>query len=115
MSRWDERGNGSTLCGARRFFGVARSVLASPAFERVAQSTVTDDGRRSPALRFGDPRVMALLGALCAASNSLGFTNRSLRAQVDQFLGNQAWLGRNKTAPESAFPQVGAGLSGGMA
>jgi hypothetical protein len=40
-------------------------VLASPAFERVAQSTPTEDGRRSPALRFGDARVMALLGALC--------------------------------------------------
>jgi len=62
-------------------------VLASPAFERVAQSTVTDDGRRSPALRFGDPRVMALLGALCVTLNSLGFTNRSLRAQVNQLLG----------------------------
>lgn len=62
-------------------------VLASPAFERVAQSTVTDDGRRSPALRFGDPRAMALLGALCVVLNSLGFTNRSLRAQVNQLLG----------------------------
>ena len=40
-------------------------VLASPAFERVARSTLTEDARRSPALRFGDPRVMALLGALC--------------------------------------------------
>jgi hypothetical protein len=30
---------------------------------------------------------MALLGALCVASNSLGFTNRSLRAQVSQLLG----------------------------
>jgi hypothetical protein len=40
-------------------------VLASPAFERVARPTVKD-GRRAPALRFGDPRVMALAGALCA-------------------------------------------------
>jgi len=40
-------------------------VLASPAFERVAQSSLTSEGRRAPALRFGDPRVMALLGALC--------------------------------------------------
>ena len=64
-------------------------VLASPAFERVAQSTPTRDGRRSPALRFGDPRVMALLGALCVWLNSLGFTNRSLRAQVSQMLGVQ--------------------------
>ena len=31
------------------------TVLASPAFERIAQPTVTDDGRRAPALRFGDP------------------------------------------------------------
>lgn len=62
-------------------------VLASPAFERVAQTTLTEDGRRSPALRFGDPRVMALLGALCVSLNALGFTNRSLRAQVSQLLG----------------------------
>jgi hypothetical protein len=62
-------------------------VLASPAFERVAQPTLTEDGRRSPALRFGDPRVMALLGALCIGLNALGFTNRSLRAQVFQLLG----------------------------
>lgn len=62
-------------------------VLASPAFERVAQSTLTQDGRRSPALRFGDPRVMALLGALCLGLNALGFTNRSLRAQVSRLLG----------------------------
>lgn len=62
-------------------------VLASPAFERVAQPTLTEDGRRSPALRFGDPRVMALLGALCITLNALGFTNRSLRAQVSHLLG----------------------------
>jgi hypothetical protein len=62
-------------------------VLASPAFERVAQSTLSEGGRRSPALRFGDPRVMALLGALCVGLNALGFTNRSLRAQVSHLLG----------------------------
>jgi hypothetical protein len=62
-------------------------VLASPAFERVAHSTLTEDGRRAPALRFGDPRVMALLGALCVGLNALGFTNRSLRAQVSHLLG----------------------------
>jgi hypothetical protein len=62
-------------------------VLASPAFERVAQSTLTEDGRRSPALRFGDPRGMALFGALSVGLNALGFTNRSLRAQVTHLLG----------------------------
>jgi hypothetical protein len=63
-------------------------VLASPAFERVALSSVTAEGRRAPALRFGDPRVMALLGALCLTLNAVvGFTNRSLRAQVNHLLG----------------------------
>jgi len=62
-------------------------VLASPAFERVAQSSLTEAGRRSPALRFGDPRVMALLGALCITLNAVGFTSRSLRAQVSRLLG----------------------------
>ena len=38
-------------------------------------------------MRFGDPRVMALLGALCVGLNALGFTNRSLRAQVSRLLG----------------------------
>jgi hypothetical protein len=62
-------------------------VLASPAFERVAQPSLTSEGRRAPALRFGDPRVMALLGALCVSLNALGFTSRSLRAQVSRLLG----------------------------
>jgi hypothetical protein len=63
-------------------------VLASPAFERVALPTLTADGRRAPALRFGDPRVMALVGALCVTLNAIvGFTNRSLRAQVTALLG----------------------------
>ena len=65
-------------------------VLASPAFERVALPTLTADGRRAPALRFGDPRVMALVGALCITLNAIvGFTNRSLRAQVTALLGTR--------------------------
>lgn len=69
-------------------FRVGQScVLASPAFERVARPTICD-GRRAPALRFGDPRVMALAGALCAIVHTItGFTNRSLRAQVSMLLG----------------------------
>jgi hypothetical protein len=62
-------------------------VLASPAFERVAVPTLTAEGRRAPAMRFGDPRVMALFGALCVCLNALSFTNRSLRAQVSRLLG----------------------------
>jgi hypothetical protein len=61
-------------------------VLASPAFARVAQPT-GEAGSRIGALRFGDPRVMALAGALCRSLNSVvGFTNRSLRAQVTALL-----------------------------
>jgi hypothetical protein len=59
-------------------------VLASPACERVARPSLVD-GRRVPALRFGDPRVMALAGAL--VHTITGFTNRSLRAQVATLLG----------------------------
>jgi hypothetical protein len=62
-------------------------VLASPAFERVALPTLTADGKRAPALRFGDPRVMALLGALCVNLTALGFTHRSLRARVNHLPG----------------------------
>jgi plasmid stabilization system protein ParE len=62
-------------------------LLASPAFERVAHPTV-EAGRRAPALRFGDPRVMALAGALCTTLLAVtGITNRSLRARVTGLLG----------------------------
>jgi hypothetical protein len=63
-------------------------VLASPAIERVAQSTLTEDGRRAPALRFGDARVMALTGALCLHLFAVtGVTNKSLRALTARLLG----------------------------
>jgi hypothetical protein len=57
------------------------TVLASPAFERIAHPSVDTGGRRTPALRFGDPRVMALAGALCTTLlAATGITNKSLRA-----------------------------------
>jgi hypothetical protein len=63
-------------------------VLASPAFERIAQPTLTEDGRRAPALRFGDPRVQALAGALCHTLLAVtGITNKSLRALMTGLLG----------------------------
>jgi hypothetical protein len=69
-------------------------VLASPAFERVARPSLVD-GRRAPALRFGDPRVMALVGALAIGVNVVaGFTNRSLRAQVSALLGADYTMGQ---------------------
>jgi hypothetical protein len=64
-------------------------VLASPAFARVAQpSTDGQAGHPTGALRFGDPRVMALAGALSLLlTRVVGFTHRSLRAQVAALLG----------------------------
>lgn len=62
-------------------------VLASPAFERIARPSLVD-GRRAPALRFGDPRVMALAGALAMTSNLVGgFSNKTLRPLVGGLLG----------------------------
>jgi hypothetical protein len=67
------------------------TVLASPAFERIAHPSV-EDGRRAPALRFGDPRVQALAGALAATvSAAVGITNRSLRAQVPALLSDTSY------------------------
>jgi hypothetical protein len=41
-------------------------------------------------MRFGDPRTMALVGALCIAINAVaGSTNRSLRTQVAGLLATQ--------------------------
>ena len=64
------------------------TVLASPACARIAQPTVTDDGRRAPALRFGDPRVQALAGALANTLFAVtDITNKSLRALMTGLLG----------------------------
>jgi hypothetical protein len=64
------------------------TILASPAFARLAQPTVTDDGRRAPALRFGDPRVQALAGALANLLFAVtAITNKRLRALMAGLLG----------------------------
>jgi hypothetical protein len=63
------------------------TVLASPAFERIAHPSADADGRRTPALRFGDPRVMALAGALAQMLlPAAGITNKSLRALMTGLL-----------------------------
>jgi hypothetical protein len=68
------------------------TVLASPAFERVAHPTADADGRRTPALRFGDPRVMALAGALCQTLlAATGFTNKNLRVLMTGLLGGSPY------------------------
>jgi hypothetical protein len=48
----------------------------------------TAQGQPAPALKLGDPRVTALLGALCLfVLTPEGITNRRLRPQVAQLLG----------------------------
>ena len=54
----------------------------------LGQSTLTEQGQRASALRFGDPRTMALLGALaCQTFIPTAIGNRSLRPVVAQLLG----------------------------
>ncbi len=64
-------------------------AITTPLLERVSLPTL-EEGQRAPALRFGDPRVMALAGALCALVHAVvGFTNRSLCARVSPPLGGR--------------------------
>ncbi|MGH3303400.1 MAG: hypothetical protein ACRDOK_17300 [Streptosporangiaceae bacterium] len=63
-------------------------VFDSPVFARISQPTLTQDGRRAPGLRFGDPRVMALAGTLANTLTAVtGITNKSLRALMTGLLG----------------------------
>jgi hypothetical protein len=63
-------------------------VLANPVFERIAHPTADAEGRKAPAMRFGDFRVQALAGALAASLLAVtGITNRSLRALMTGLLG----------------------------
>lgn len=62
-------------------------TLTQAALDRLQQPTL-EVGGRAPGLRFGDPRVMALLHALCGfAPLPQGFRNRDLRPRVAALLG----------------------------
>ncbi len=62
--------------------------LSAESIQRVVQPTVTTDGQRAPGLRFGDPRVMALMLALSLFEGLIdGFGNRELRPKVATLLG----------------------------
>jgi hypothetical protein len=63
------------------------TALVSPVIERITRPTATGDGRKAPALRFGDLRVQALAGATAAMLFTVtGITNRSLRALMTGLL-----------------------------
>jgi hypothetical protein len=87
-------------------------IFDSPAFARISQPSLTEDGRRAPGLRFGDPRVQALAGALahtlCAVT---GITNKSLRALMTGLLGvpytmNQASYDLSRLARNELITRV---------
>ena len=62
--------------------------LSAESIQRVVQPTVTKDGQRAPGLKFGDPRVMALMVALSLFGCVIdGFRSRELRRQVAGLLG----------------------------
>lgn len=64
--------------------------LAGSSIQRLVQPTVTEDGKKASALRFGDPRVMALFLALTLFSHLInGFRNRDLRRHVAALLADQ--------------------------
>jgi hypothetical protein len=63
------------------------TALVSPVIERITRPTLTREGRKAPALRFGDLRVQALAGAIAAMLFTVtGITNRSLRALMTGLL-----------------------------
>jgi hypothetical protein len=63
-------------------------VLTQDALDRLQRPTV-ETGQRTSALRFGDPRVLALFQALTAFTHlPRGFRNRDLRPQVEALLGH---------------------------
>ncbi len=63
------------------------TALVSPVIERITRPTVTDDGRKAPALRFGDLRVQALAGAITALLFTVtGITNKTLRGLMTGLL-----------------------------
>jgi hypothetical protein len=56
-------------------------------FQKVTRPSTTDDGQYAPGLRFGDPRVMAVLASLVGFCHIVaGFTNRQLVALVSTLL-----------------------------
>lgn len=77
----------------------------SSAGHRLDASAFTDvilpqtvDGHKTPSLRFGEPRVMALLTSLCGFFHILaGFRNRELWSRVRELLGDETYTQRQMT------------------
>lgn len=63
--------------------GEGQAGLPDPATIEALVMPTTHDGQRAPGLRFGDPRVMALLSSIAAFAHVMhGLTNRTLRQHM---------------------------------
>jgi predicted transcriptional regulator len=84
----------------------------SPVIERITRPTVTGDGRKAPALRFGDLRVQALAGAIAAMLFTVtGITNKTLRGLMTGLLNrpysmNQASYDLSRLARNGLIERV---------
>jgi hypothetical protein len=88
-------GANTRLCDAQA--ADARPAPDVVTFDEVTRPSHPDDGPSSPGLRFGDPRVMALLTVLVGFGPLIaGFTNRTLRERVSVLLG-RPYLARQAT------------------
>jgi len=69
-------------------------AIGSALFERIHQPYARE-GQRTGAFRFGDPRAIALAGALCTLLHAVtGFSNKSLRGHVAGLLGHDYGSGQ---------------------
>jgi hypothetical protein len=75
--------------------------LSADSIQRVVQPTVTENGQKAPGLRFGDPRVMALMLTLSLFTHLVnGFRNQDLRRNVASLLGP---AGSEYTATQATY------------
>jgi hypothetical protein len=91
-------------------------------FHQVTQPSKPNDGLYSPGLRFGDPRVMAILASLVGFCHLVqGFTNRQLVAQtavLHSAQADSAFAFFLETAVEVSRPvsaRAGSGRRGSLA
>jgi len=62
-------------------------ILSAQSLQRIVLPSISHDGQHAPALRLGEPRVMALLNALSSFQHIPdGLTNQSLRTLVIDLL-----------------------------
>ncbi|HEY2295613.1 MAG TPA: hypothetical protein VGM86_33325 [Thermoanaerobaculia bacterium] len=75
--------------------------LSADGIQRVVEPTVNEDGQKAPGLRFGDPRVMALMLTLSLFTHLVnGFRNQDLRRTMTQQLGPN---GQTYTAQQATY------------